>query len=84
MLKFSYFTVLWKILAHFEFYGNSTSEKTFLKQHLLHIAFREGLLVYQCLPEDTDKYILCLLKQNGFIVEETGNWTSLPAVQIFH
>lgn len=47
--------------------------KHFLKQHLLRIAFREGLLVYQCLPEDTDKCILRLLKQNGFIVEETGN-----------
>ncbi len=49
-----------------------------LEQHMLHSRQR----VFQ--QDNAKPHILQLLQQHGFIVEESGCWIGLPAVQIFH
>ncbi len=55
-----------------------------LEQHMLPSRRR----LYQGRPcvfqQDNAKHILQLLQQQGFVVEESGCWFGLPAVQIFH
>ncbi len=46
-----------------------------------YIYFNKGLLYFS---RTTQNHILQLLQQHGFIVEESGCWIGLPAVQIFH
>ncbi len=45
------------------------------------VYFREGLVYFS---RTMQNHILQLLQQHGFIVEESGGWIGLPAVQIFH
>ncbi len=45
------------------------------------VYFREGLVYFSRTMEN---HLLQLLQQHGFVVEESGCWIGLPAVQIFH
>jgi len=45
------------------------------------VFFREGLA---CFSRTKLNHILHLFQQHGFVVEESGRWTDLPAVQTFH
>ncbi len=45
------------------------------------VYFREGLVYFS---RTMQNHILQLLQQHGFILEESGCWIGLPAVQIFH
>ncbi len=44
------------------------------------VCFREGLVYFS---RTMQNHILQLLQQHGFVVEESGCWIDLPAVQIF-
>ncbi len=56
-----------------------------LEQHMLpsrwRLHFREWLVYFS---RTMQNHILQLLQQHGYIVEESGCWIGLPAVQIFH
>ncbi len=45
------------------------------------VYFREGLVYFS---RTIQNHILQLLKQQGFVIEESRCWIDLPAVQIFH
>ncbi len=45
------------------------------------VYFREGLVYFR---RTMQNHILQLLQQHGFVVEESGCWIRLHAVQIFH
>ncbi len=45
------------------------------------VYFREGLVYFS---RTMQNHILQLLQLHGFIVEESGCWSGLPAVQTFH
>lgn len=94
VFKLERFTTAWQILAHLESDGSNTSpqKELLLSQchpqmqsnicsHPDNIYFSESLARFS---NTTLSLMLHLLQQHSLVVEESGRWAGLAAVQTFH